>query len=323
MTGSILKASVILCAYTLRRWDDLLEAVDSIRHQDTPAGEIILVIDHNQELYQKAVAQFPDVQVLENQGARGLSGARNSGIKIASQPVVAFMDEDATAQRDWLTRLLGNYQDESVIGVGGTVEPNWLEGQPGWFPDEFTWVVGCTYKGQPEAIEPVRNILGCNMSFRREIFDLVGGFRDSLGRLGGNQLLSCEETEFCIRANRRFPHSQIVYEPMARVIHKVPANRSTWHYYWMRCYAEGLSKSLVTAYTGAGVGLASERKYTFKTLPSGILRGFKDSFSEGNPSGLLRANAITAGLAITALGFLKGQLTLRSKPVDASLLKAS
>jgi glucosyl-dolichyl phosphate glucuronosyltransferase len=323
MTDSVLQASVILCAYTQERWNDLIAAVDSIRHQKTPAGEIIVVIDHNPDLYKMALAQFPDIRILENRGSQGLSGARNTGAENASQPVVAFMDEDAAAEEDWLTWLLSNYQDEHVIGVGGTVKPNWLDKQPAWFPDEFAWVVGCTYKGLPEAVEPVRNMLGCNMSFRREVFISAGGFRDTLGRLGGKVLLSCEETEFCIRANRRFPLSRFVHEPRARVNHKVPAHRATWHYYRMRCYAEGLSKAVVANYVGTGDGLASERRYTLRILPLGILRGIKDSFSEGNPSGLLRASAIAAGLTITSLGYLRGRMTVRPKLTEAPLLKVS
>ena len=268
-----IRASVILCAYTLERWNDLVAAVASIRRQNTPAGEIIVVIDHNLDLYKMAQAQFSDIRVLENKGLRGLSGARNTGAENAGYPVIVFMDEDATAHPDWLTQLLSGYQDEHVIGVGGAVIPHWLVKQPAWFPEEFAWVVGCTYKGLPETLAPVRNMLGCNMSFRREVFDRAGGFNETLGRLSDKLLLSCEETEFCIRANCRFPHSQFVLNPQAIVNHKVPTQRATFHYFQKRCYAEGLSKARVASYVGSGDGLSSEREYTLRTLPRGILRG--------------------------------------------------
>jgi hypothetical protein len=147
------------------------------------------------------------------------------------------------------------------------------------------------------------------MSFRREVFDSTGGFRETLGRLGSKHLLSCEETEFCIRANRKFPLSRFVYEPRARVNHKVPVQRATWQYYRMRCYAEGLSKALVANYVGTGDGLASERKYTLQILPLGILRGLRDSFRRGNLTGVWQASAIIAGLFITSLGYLVGRIS--------------
>jgi glycosyltransferase involved in cell wall biosynthesis len=180
MKDSVLQASVVICAYTHERWNDLVAAVDSIRRQIAPAGEIIIVIDHNHDLYLRALAQFTNALVLENRGPRGLSGARNTGANIASYPVVAFMDEDATAESEWLSTLLESYQDERIIGVGGAVIPSWLNKEPAWFPDEFAWVIGCTYKGLPETAAPVRNMLGCNMSFRREVINRSGGFHETL-----------------------------------------------------------------------------------------------------------------------------------------------
>ena len=207
--------------------------------------------------------------------------------------------------------------------MGGTVEPNWIAKRPAWFPDEFAWVVGCSYKGLPESVEPVRNMLGCNMSFRREVFESLGGFRATLGRLGGKPLISCEETEFCIRTQRRFPQSRIIHEPRARVNHKVPSQRATWHYYRIRCYAEGLSKALVANYVGAADGLASEWKYTLRVLPLGFLRGIKNSILKGNPTGVLQAYAIASGLVITSLGYLIGRIKTHPNHPAASTFEVS
>ena len=87
------------------------------------------------------------------------------------------------------------------------------------------------------------------MSFRREIFEAVGAFTHGIGRVG-KRPVGCEETEFCIRAQTRFPEGVILYEPTARVRHRVPAARADWAYFRARCYAEGLSKALVTQVAG-------------------------------------------------------------------------
>ena len=321
MTKPGLQASVIICAYTQERWENLKAAVTSIHHQETPAGEIILVIDHNPELLEMARTQFPSITVLENHRSRGLSGARNTGVEFAGKDVVAFMDEDAVAQPDWLTRLLMGYQDEYVIGVGGFVEPNWLGDQPAWFPDEFTWVVGCSYKGVPETMEKVRNMLGCNMSFRREVFAAAGGFLNSLGRVGSQLPLSCEETEFCIRISQRFPQSQFWHNPQARVRHSIPSSRMTWQYFRARCYAEGISKAMVAYIAGAGHGLSTERKYTTRILPVGILRGISDAFLKGDSAGLLRASAIATGLGFATAGYLTGSILAHFRLASTSLMK--
>lgn len=297
--------TVVICAYTDERWDELCAAINSLQEQLLQPDEIILVIDHNQALYERARTTFRSITTIQNCEPRGLSGARNSALAIARGNIVAFMDEDAVAAPDWLARLAEAYADPAVIGVGGAIEPVWEAGRPPWFPEEFDWVVGCTYRGMPLRTTPVRNLIGCNMSFRREVFTTVGGFRSGIGRIGSNPV-GCEETELCIRARQRWPQRQFIYEPRARVRHRVPIQRSQWAYFQARCTAEGLSKALVTRLVGAGDGLASERAYTLRTLPAGVLRGFGDLLTRGDVHGPRRAAAIVAGLVITALGYVRG-----------------
>lgn len=193
------------------------------------------------------------------------------------------------------------------MGAGGAIVPNWIEGRPRWFPSEFHWVVGCTYRGMPTSAAPVRNVIGCNMSFRRELFAQVGGFRHGMGRIG-TKPLGCEETELCIRALQAWPDRTVLYEPRARVHHRVPAWRATWAYFIARCYSEGLSKAQVSQLVGANDGLSSEWTYTLQTLPSGVLQGLVDLAYRGDAGGLGRAAAICLGLAVTTVGYLRGRL---------------
>ena len=298
--------SVILCAYTEERWNELAAAVDSVRGQTRPPQEIILVIDHNPNLLEHARRHFLNETVIENREEKGLSGARNSGIAIASGKVIAFMDEDAVAEPDWLERLLEGYSDPLVSGVGGTIQPNWLVKPPGWFPEEFNWVIGCTYKGMPDRPAPVRNMIGANMSFDRTVFQECGGFRSGLGRVG-TLPLGCEETELCIRVQQHWPKQKFLYEPRALVRHRVPGKRGTFRYFAARCFAEGISKAAVSRLVGARDGLASEREYTRRTLPTALLRGFLDGL-QGQVAGFGRAAAIIAGLGVTSLGYIWGYI---------------
>jgi GT2 family glycosyltransferase len=300
--------SVVICAYTEDRWDDLLAAIQSVQQQRQPAHELTVVVDHNALLFRRLRRALPDVTVIESTGQPGLSGARNSGVAASTGAVIAFLDDDATADPDWLARLSDAYtvdgrDDHQVIGVGGTITPYWEDGRPAWFPEEFDWVVGCTYRGMASSAAPVRNLIGCNMSFRREVFGAIGGFSGGLGRIG-KKLNSCEETELCIRARQRFPGSVLVHEPRARVSHRVPASRGRWHYFRARCLAEGRSKALVSSIAGSDVALSSERAYTLHTLPRGAVRGLVDVVARGDVSGAYRAGAIAAGLAITVTGYL-------------------
>lgn len=310
--------SVVICAHTQKRWSETLAAVESVRAQSFHGKEIIVVVDHNPALYASFAAALPDVKVVENREARGLSGAKNTGVAIAQGSVIAFLDDDAVADPDWLKFLADSYADPAVIGVGGLTLPNWKVPRPAWFPREFDWVVGCTYRGMPESRAPVRNLLGGNASFRREAFELAGGFQSGIGRSAGKRPLGCEETEFCIRLSRSSPGSLLLFDNRAVIWHLVPADRCRFSYFRSRCYAEGLSKALVTASVGAGRGLSSERRYTTRTLPSGVASGMADLL-RGDPSGLGRAGAIVTGLAATTAGYLTGSASRHARPLTAGV----
>lgn len=305
-------ASVVICAYTEDRWDRVLAAVESVRAQSVPAAEIILVVDHNRALYERLAAALPGVTVTENSRERGLSGARNTGAALAGGEIIAFLDDDAAAHPDWLKFLLDAYARPGVMGVGGLTVPDWQTARPRWMPPEFYWVVGCNYTGMPPSGSTVRNLLGANMSFRREAFDIAGGFQAGIGREAGKRPLGCEETEFCIRLGQRSPGSLLVLEERAVVSHFVPDSRGRLSYFVSRCFAEGISKARVTGNVGSGDGLSAERAYTTRTLPLGAARGLAD-LCRGDIGGLGRAAAIVTGLAVTAFGYVITRLN-RGEP---------
>jgi hypothetical protein len=229
--------------------------------------------------------------------------------------IVAFLDDDAAAAPDWLERLTAEYADDDVAGVGGAIEPVWQSGRPGWFPSEFDWVVGCTYTGMPREAAAVRNLIGCNMSFRRQVFEQLGGFRNGIGHVGG-QPFGCDETELCIRLRQHWPRAVLRYTPLARVYHQVPPSRSRWSYFRSRCAMEGRSKAMVARLVGTGDGTATERAYVLRALPAGVARSLAAAL-RGDQDGLARAGAISSGLAVTAISYAAGRL--RGRPLDAPI----
>jgi len=137
MTTTTSDISVVICTYTEARCDELTAAVESVRCQSSPALEIIVVIDHNPHLFEQVQARIGGVVTVQNRGRRGLSGARNTGIETARGSIVALLDDDAVAAPDWLAQLNAGYDDPRVLVVGGSAEPVWVDGKPGWFPEEF------------------------------------------------------------------------------------------------------------------------------------------------------------------------------------------
>jgi len=308
--------TVVVSAYTLDRWHVLEENIASLLRQTLPAEQVILVIDHNDELLQRAREAFPQIEVLASEGERGASAARNLAIRQARGDIIACIDDDAVAVDKWLEELTAPYVDPDVLGTSGMPEPRWVNGEaPSWLPFEFYWTIGCGYGGLPTTVAQIRNPIGASMSLRRIVFERVGefssGFGPNMSKPGPHG--GGEETELAIRAAKEFPHGKIVHVPEAKVEHVVSAERTTWRYYLNRCRLEGRMKALLVQEHGSMEGLSSERTYTLRTLPRGVLRGLGDAL-RGDLSGLQRAAAIVAGLAYTAAGYGFGRARQLLRP---------
>lgn len=302
-----IKASVVVCVYTEKRLSQIRAALDSIGRQTMPPGQVIVVADHNPALRDRLAAEYPDLEVTSNKFEKGLSGARNTGIEHAAGDVVVFLDDDARAQPQWLETLLASYDNESVVGVGGKVLADWSSpGRPAWMPEEFLWVVGCSYQGLPELKAEVRNPIGANMSFRRSAFDRAGPFDSSVGRtFTSSRPLGCEETEFSIRLRKLSPSGRIIYEPRAVVYHHVDQSRATWRYFLGRCRAEGCSKARVSRLSGASAALSSERSYVTNTIMRALRRELAGVFKSGKKDSMMRLAALSLGTLSAAAGYIR------------------
>jgi len=305
--GYFLRVSVIISTYAKERSQEVLGCIDSLKKQTLNPEEIILVLDPDKELKSFYDSIVPSDVVLLPSEERGLSKARNTGVRRSIGDVVAFIDDDAFADSDWLRNLVENYEQEDVLGVGGVTQPIWESGRPRSFPEELDWVVGCSYKGLPESGSCIRNPIGCNMSFRRKVFETIGYFESHLGRLG-RKMLGSEEAEFSMRLLRGFPESRIIYDPSAVVYHKVPKNRQTLRYFVKRCFYEGVSKRLMSAFDlEGGIGLSFERHYLKYLLKVAIPSRIKQIHKWKN---FLQLLMLLLSISLVLAGYLAATLSL-------------
>jgi hypothetical protein len=151
----------------------------------------------------------------------------------------------------------------------------------------------------PEHREEVRNVFGCNMSFRREILDALDGFRLGYG---------CDETDFCIRLHQRWPEKKVVYVPEALIHHHVPRSRASLRRFISRCYFEGGSKAVVARLVGRDDALESESRYARVVVPRGIERSLQEFVRARDWQALARAGALVAGVASAGAGYTAGSL---------------
>jgi len=290
--------SIVIPTHSEKRWHQLARIVASARSQTHDVAEVVVVVDHNPALYRRARRDLVGVTVLENLYAQGVSGNRNTGAFHTSTELVAFLDDDTMAERDWLARLVTPFTDATVVGAGGGIQPAWAAARPRWLPDEFLWAVGGSYAGMPTTTAPIRNVFSASMVVRRETFLKVGGFRTGFGKLGDQN--RPEDTELCLRMSA-VGGGHWMYVPDSILRHDVPADRSTFGFFLRRCYAEGRGKVQMAALNSSTDSLSAERAY-LRSLPRAVLRNVAAAARGRGVAHALRAGSMVAGIAAAGVG---------------------
>jgi glycosyltransferase involved in cell wall biosynthesis len=287
------------------RFEDYCEAAESILAQTYDPIELVLVIDGDQEVYERTLEEFGDrdnVVIHCNDENRGLSYSRTQGMKKASGDIVALFDDDAIAEPDWIEELVSVYQRTDAIAVGGKMTPEWVAGKPWFLPPEFYWLVGVTQPGFGAPGEEVRNTFGSNISFRKEVFERIGGFNDDIGTKA-DRVLQGGETEFCARMRDEFGRG-VIYNPGARVRHKVFEYRTDPWWLLVRSFWQGYSKrvmSTVVEDTGE-----NESAFLKRLLTHSIPGRFKETIREKSLQPLAQLCVLGLFTAAVGSGYLYG-----------------
>lgn len=313
-----MKVSVVVCTYTMDRYDVFTEAVESALAQTYEQIEVVLVIDGNPEVYDRAVAEYSDqehVVIHDNDENRGISYSRTKGAELASGDIVAFIDDDGVAEADWITKHVETYEETDAVAVAGYVAPNWQTEKPDFFPEEFYWLVGCTELGFAEDGEEIRNGYGSNVSYRRDVFLNVGGYDMNTGRKGDRHI-QAHEAPVGIRIREEYGKG-IIYTADAIVYHTLFDYRGEFRWLLFRSFWQGFSKRVMELlYPGAQGNESAFLKDLFvRALPSRAKRlAVEQSI---NP--IKEAVAIIAFTGAVGLGYAYGLIrrdVLREEVTD-------
>ena len=112
--------SVIVPTYN--RKDKIGDCLDSLINQDYPNFETIVVDDGSTDDTSKIVSNYP-VKLIKNEKNLGLWEARNIGIENSKGEIIAFLDDDALAERDWLKKLVECMNSPEIAVVTGPIFP--------------------------------------------------------------------------------------------------------------------------------------------------------------------------------------------------------
>jgi GT2 family glycosyltransferase len=236
--------SVVVCAFSLERFDKTIDCINSVLNNTYKNFEIILVIDGNQQLKQKMDLEFrycKNFLIIDNKKNEGPAISRNKGVEYTKGDIVAFIDDDAFADPYWLENIVKDFlQYPEILCIGGKLLPVYENGSKR-LPEEILWLVGGTYKGHPESKQVVRNVFTGNMAVRRDIFMDIK-FKTMIDNKKNSLSHQLEDTLFCVMLNKIKPDT-VLYDPEIIVYHHVPNDRLKIRYIAKRSYDEGKLKA--------------------------------------------------------------------------------
>jgi glycosyltransferase involved in cell wall biosynthesis len=224
-----MNVTAILCTYN--RCHDLADALSSVAlSRVSPSIDWdVLVVDNNstdktREVVERFALQYPGRFHYLFEPQQGKSHALNAGIRATQSEILAFMDDDAKVDPEWLGKLVSSLHDGKWAGAGGRIVPVWPGAIPNWLRVEDPNALGPFVAFDPgTGAAPLADPpYGANMAFRREAFQKYGNFLVELGPRPGSDIKG-EDTEFgqrLLNAGER-----LRYEPEAVVHHPVPECR--------------------------------------------------------------------------------------------------
>jgi glycosyltransferase involved in cell wall biosynthesis len=223
-----MQVSVIIGSY--RPGKCLYRCIKSLAKQTRIPDEIIIGVDSIQE-EQNFPAELEIPFRFVASGKTGVSSARNAACQQATGDILAFIDDDATAEPGWIEQVHHVFEDPTISCVGGPVIPVFERGS---IPEQWYWIIGCTGMS--------RRPICSNMAILRCDFELLGGFPENLGRIKRNLTIG-EETELIL--NLEEFNKKIAWEPKMVVHHWCPDQRTQLSYILSRAYKEGIGKAII------------------------------------------------------------------------------
>lgn len=242
-----MKLSVLICTYNREKY--VYNVLKSVAMNNYPKSDYELILvdnnctDNTPAECERFANDFPEVKfrrVVETE--QGLSYARNRAIREASGDYLLYVDDDALVNDDYLQAYNDIFTSmPDAMGAGGQVQPLYETEEPSWM-SYYTKVLTTTYKYEGDKIKEFKRgqfPSGCNMGFRKEVFEQIGDFNPELGRKGKN-LIGAEEKDLYDRMRSHGMKSY--YIPRAVLQHIIVPYRLTNEYFVNLTYSMGKSE---------------------------------------------------------------------------------
>ena len=230
------KVSVAICSYNRARF--IIEALESVFNQDFDKNLFeVIVVDNNStdnvmEVLQKYKELHPSYNFrFYNEPNQGVAFTRTRLAKEAVGEIVAYLDDDSTAEPGWLKYMVEFYDAHpDVYSIGGKIIPRMLVEIPDWYSKYLSGLLGSYDLGKKVMrMKGAKYPCGANMSFRKKVFEEIGYFNTELGR-SGTGLLATEEKDIYLRILKQ--GHKVYYLPHVAVQHSTEAIKFDKKYFY-------------------------------------------------------------------------------------------
>jgi len=278
--------SAIISTYNRDRY--LPDVLQSLSEQtlDVDKFEIILVNNNSTDNTEKISLEFkennPEMQFhyfLETK--QGLSHARNRGINESKGDILVFVDDDAFLSKGYLEEVATYLsKHESVDAIGGKILLKFEKERPKWANKYLDPLWAALDMGEEEI--PFRNgkyPIGCNMAFKKDVFDQIGLFNTELGRTGKN-LAGGEEKDIFMRMYEK--DMSVHYLPKAYVHHSIPETRTTPDFIRKQALGIGMSERIRSKSNGTYMKTVFREMFKWGgSIVLFVIYTFKGQFPKG------------------------------------------
>lgn len=246
--GTNIEISIIIC--TFNRAKSLERTLESIREMAIPQNmvwELIIVDNNSRDKTREIVEKFrvrtdmDVVYVFEEK--KGLSNARNSGVRKARGEVIAFTDDDVIVDKHWLANMVKAFDDTNAVCIGGKILPLWERTPPKWLTKDLHGYLALLDLGDEYLkITNHYRLFGANMAVKTDLFEKYGCFNGALGRTS-SKLYGGEETEFIRTLIDN--EENVYYAPYAVVYHCISEERMKKSYFKRWAYDNGELRGII------------------------------------------------------------------------------
>lgn len=179
--------SVIIASYN--SGETIEDCLKSLENQATDKAFEVIVIDSSADTTAKRIEErFPNVNLFAFRERKYCGDARNFGISVAKGNIIAFLDADCTADKNWVNEIIDAHQTP-YPAIGGAIangNPDSYVGWAAYFSEFSRWMPS-------RCPQWLSDIAGSNMSYKRDTFKRFGSF------IGGTY---CSDTEYHWRLRR-------------------------------------------------------------------------------------------------------------------------